>query len=374
MSERTRHVAIVGCGQLAQMMAQEGQALGISFSFLAEEGENTNCVEGLGVLVNLKDHESGKALYRALGCPEVITAEREQVDVGLLRELQQFCAVYPDPHIFEKAQHRLREKLALTESGLPVAPFVPALGADEVCRALNTLGYPAFIKSCENGYDGKNQWRVKNQAQLEDAIEDAHSHACVVEAAVDFSREVSLVGVRSVSGEVKTYPLTENCHRQGTLLVSKAPFNDSHLMEQASAYLDKLIRDWNYVGALTLEYFVTTEGLIVNEIAPRVHNSGHWTLVGADTSQFANHLRAILDMPLGETECLNPTSMINMLGVNKSPTQKNEGVWLYGKSLRPGRKMGHVILVDDCARRLSRRSDAVITELYAQVKPERDHY
>ncbi|WP_020414573.1 5-(carboxyamino)imidazole ribonucleotide synthase [Microbulbifer variabilis] len=366
MSERTRHIAIVGCGQLAQMMAQEGQPLGITFSFLAEEGENTSCVEGLGELVKLEEHESGEVLYQALGRPEVITAEREQVDVALLRKLQQFCPVYPDPHIFEKAQHRLREKLALTESGLPVASFVPALGADELRRSLGTLGYPVFIKSCENGYDGKNQWRVKNQAQLEDAIEEAQSQACVVEAAVDFSCEVSLVGVRSVSGEVKTYPLTENLHRQGTLLVSKAPFHDFQLMSQAQSYLDKLMRDWDYVGALTLECFVTTEGLIVNEIAPRVHNSGHWTLVGAETSQFANHLRAILDMPLGDTQCSSPTAMINMLGVNKSPSQKNEGVWLYGKSLREGRKMGHVILVDDCSRRLSRRSDAVIAELYSK--------
>ncbi|WP_226642697.1 5-(carboxyamino)imidazole ribonucleotide synthase [Microbulbifer variabilis] len=364
MSEATRHIAIVGCGQLAQMMAQEGKPLGITFSFLAEKAEDAGCVEGLGTLVRLDEASNGEELFQALGCPEVITAERERVDTTLLRELQRFCPVYPDPHVFEKAQHRLREKLALTASGLPVAPFVPAQGCDELKSALDKLGYPAFIKSCENGYDGKNQWRVKDAAQLQEAIEEAQELPCVVEASVEFSCEVSLIGARSVSGEVKTYPLTENLHRQGTLLLSKAPFQNAQLLASARAYLQKLMDDWDYVGVLSLECFVTSEGLVVNEIAPRVHNSGHWTLAGADTSQFANHLRAILDMPLGETDCPRPAAMVNMLGVDRAPPGENQGVWLYGKSLRRGRKMGHVLLLDDCATQLSQRSEAVIADLY----------
>ncbi|WP_444920021.1 5-(carboxyamino)imidazole ribonucleotide synthase [Microbulbifer sp. CnH-101-G] len=366
MSEVTRHIAIVGCGQLAQMMAQEGKPLGITFSFLAEKGEDAGCVEGLGTVIRLDEAGSGEDLFQALGCPEVITAEREQVDVALLRELQRFCPVYPDPHVFEKAQHRLREKRALTESGLPVAPFMPARGRGELLNALDKLGYPAFIKSCENGYDGKNQWRVKDAAELQEAIKEAQDLPCVVEASVDFSCEVSLIGARSVSGEVKTYPLTENLHRQGTLLLSKAPYQDEQLLASARAYLQKLMDDWDYVGVLSVECFVTSEGLLVNEIAPRVHNSGHWTLVGADTSQFANHLRAILDMPLGDTECPRPAAMVNMLGVDRAPTGKNEGVWLYGKTLRPGRKMGHVILVDDSSEELSQRCEAMIADLYQQ--------
>ncbi|GAB2887215.1 5-(carboxyamino)imidazole ribonucleotide synthase [Microbulbifer echini] len=364
MNKGTRHIAIVGCGQLAQMMAQEGESLGITFSFLAERDEDAGCVEGLGTLVRLEGGDSGEQLYRALGCPEVITAEREQVDVQLLRDLQRFCPVYPDPHVFEKAQHRLREKCALSESGLPVATFMPAQGREALQRALDTVGYPAFIKSCENGYDGKNQWRVKDAAQLREAVEEAQNLPCVVEASVAFSCEVSLIGARSVSGEVKTYPLTENLHRQGTLLLSKAPFSNAQLLARARAYLQKLMDDWDYVGVLSLECFVTDDGLVVNEIAPRVHNSGHWTLAGASTSQFANHLRAILDMPLGETDCPRPAAMVNMLGIDRPPSGNNDGVWLYGKSLRRGRKMGHVLLLDNCDIQLAKRSEAIIADLY----------
>ncbi|WP_445355659.1 5-(carboxyamino)imidazole ribonucleotide synthase [Microbulbifer sp. EKSA008] len=361
-----RRVAIIGCGQLAQMMAQEGQPLGVEFSFLAETGENTDCVKGLGTIVEMEPGQDPEALYQALGRPEVITSEREQVSVDLLRSFQPFCPVYPDPHITEKAQHRLREKRALTDSGLPVAPFAAAQGEKELREAVDQLGYPAFIKSCENGYDGKNQWCVKSAADLDAAIPQAGDQECVVEAGVNFACEVSIIGARSASGEIKAYPLTENRHRNGTLLLSTAPYDNPELLKAAEGYLATLLKDWDYVGVLAVECFVSESGLIVNEVAPRVHNSGHWTFVGPEASQFANHIRAILDMPLGDTACPVPVAMVNMLGVDVAPKQDNDGVWLYGKALRPGRKMGHVILQDPDMEHLRQRSESMIEELYGE--------
>ncbi|MCO1335438.1 5-(carboxyamino)imidazole ribonucleotide synthase [Microbulbifer sp. OS29] len=363
-----RRVAIIGCGQLAQMMAQEGRPLGVEFSFLAEGGENTDCVQGLGVIVQRKQGQGAEALYQALGCPEVITSEREQVSVGLLRALQRFCPIYPDPHIIEKAQHRLREKRALTDCGLPVAPFVAALKETELRGALDQLGFPAFIKSCENGYDGKNQWCVTNAEELEAALPQTSGQECVVEAGVDFACEVSIIGARSVSGEIKAYPLTENRHQKGTLILSRAPYANPELVAVAEHYLKTLLRDWDYVGVLAVECFICDRGLIINEVAPRVHNSGHWTLEGTEASQFTNHIRAILDMPLGDTSCPQPVVMVNLLGVDTAPKQLNQSVCWYGKKLRPGRKMGHVILQDFCEDNLRQRSEAVIKELYGAAK------
>ncbi|SDK68767.1 5-(carboxyamino)imidazole ribonucleotide synthase [Microbulbifer yueqingensis] len=367
-----RRVAIIGCGQLAQMMAQEGRSLGITFSFVALGEESTVCVQDLGEVVRVGDSPDAGSLYRELGCPEVITTEREDVPPGLLRALQEFCPVYPQADAVEKTQHRLREKLALLESGVPVAPFLPAENYHDVCAAIGYLGYPAFIKACESGYDGKNQWRVDSVAQLEQLRDELAPGSYVVEKGVPFSREVSIVGVRSASGETRSYPLTENRHENGTLLVSRAPAADGNgELETAQRYLATLLDDWDYVGVLTMECFVTRSGILVNELAPRVHNSGHWTLAGAPVSQFANHLRAILGMPLGDTTCAQPAAMVNMLGVDTIPRTPNEGVWLYGKRRRPGRKLGHVIMLDESTESLDRRVEEVLAELYTSDTPER---
>ncbi|SDZ81467.1 5-(carboxyamino)imidazole ribonucleotide synthase [Microbulbifer marinus] len=365
----TRRVAIVGCGQLAQMMAREGRPLGIEFSFVAEHGESTGCVEGLGEIVHAEAFDSAEALYQALGNPEVITAEREQVQVPLLRELEQFCPVFPRPDALADTQHRLREKQALVESGIPVAPFLPANSYEEICRAIESLGYPAFIKSCENGYDGKNQWRVDNPEQLGSLSEVIKPDAYVVEKGVNFIREISLIGARSRSGEVKIYPLAENHHQDGTLLLSLAPAAaaSDETMRAAESYLTKLLNDWDYVGALAMECFATDEGLLVNELAPRVHNSGHWTLGGAATSQFENHVRAILDLPLGSTSADRPTAMINLLGVDVVPDavkQSATNITLYGKTLKPRRKMGHMLLQSEDMAKLRDAAQKAIDLIY----------
>ncbi|WP_237064355.1 5-(carboxyamino)imidazole ribonucleotide synthase [Microbulbifer zhoushanensis] len=361
-------VGIIGCGQLARMMAQEGQALGLEFAFIALGKENVTCVKGLGEIVRAGEAPDPAALYQALGSPEVITTEREDVPLDLLRALEDFCPVYPRPDAVAKTQHRLREKLSLLESGIPVAPFLPAGDAHEISRAIRYLGYPAFIKACESGYDGKNQWRIDSPAQLEKIRGEIGNLPCVVEKGVPFTREVSIIGVRSASGETRTYAMAENLHVNGTLLVSRAPApqRDDEQLDTAHRYLETLLRDWDYVGVLAMECFVTASGVLVNELAPRVHNSGHWSLGGAATSQFANHLRAILDMPLGDTHCDRPAAMVNMLGIDTAPETPNEGVWVYGKSPRPGRKLGHVLLLDEDSARLDRRVEQVLAELYPE--------
>ncbi|WP_237059977.1 5-(carboxyamino)imidazole ribonucleotide synthase [Microbulbifer sediminum] len=363
-----RRVGIIGCGQLARMMAQEGQALGLEFAFVALGTEGTACVQDLGNVVRHEKGTDAATLFRALGSPEVITTEREDVPLDLLRALEPFCPVYPRPDAVAKTQHRLREKLSLLESGIPVAPFIPAENYHEVSAAIRYLGYPAFIKACESGYDGKNQWRIDGPAQLERLRPELGTLPYVVEKGMPFTREVSIIGVRSASGETRTYPLTENQHVNGTLLLSRAPAlpRDGEQLDIAQRYLQTLLQDWDYVGVLAMECFVTPSGILVNELAPRVHNSGHWTLGGAATSQFANHLRAILDMPLGDTGGSRPVAMVNMLGVDTVPDTANEGVWVYGKTRKPGRKLGHVLLLDDHGERLERRIGEVLAELYPE--------
>ena len=191
-----------------------------------------------------------------------------------------------------------------------------------------------------------------------------------MEKGINFSREVSLIGARTANGQVVTYPLAENDHYKGTLLVSTAPAPhvSEELQHTAETYLATLMNAWDYVGVLAMECFVTDDGLLINELAPRVHNSGHWTLAGVETSQFANHVRAILGMQLGDTHAARPAVMINMLGVDKKPALQNEGVWSYGKGLRPGRKMGHVILLDDTQEALAARIDSMLEELYGPSK------
>lgn len=365
-------VAIVGCGQLARMLALAGWPLGFQFSFLAEAGESDDCVRGLGPVVYRNAWTHISDLYRALGSPQVITVEKEHVDIELLRTLKQFCAVRPDTDIIRVCRHRGREKQFLADIGVPAAPFAWIDGVDDLPFAADQTGFPLIVKTCEMGYDGQNQWRLQDMPACLNFVQ---SHPglrdLIVESQIDFSRELSLIVIRSTSGAIEAYPPTENRHRNGILLSSIAPAKmQPGLHEQLVQIQTRILDHWDYVGVLTIECFEASGRILVNELAPRVHNSGHWTQQGCATSQFENHLRAITGMTPGNTRPHGHAAMVNLLGLNAPQSlwnDQNANIHLYNKIVRPGRKVGHINLYDQDRTVLQGRLHRTLETLYGPV-------
>ena len=342
------HIAIIGSGQLARMLALAGWRLGFSFSFYAEENENTSCVEGLGNIVQSTPHFIGEALYQALGHPDVVTVERESVDLNLLYSLAPFCAVHPCPEAIKYAQHRGREKRFLNELGIQTAPFELVNSDSDLNQAIGKIGFPCILKSCEDGYDGRAQWKFKHQKDVDDFLNDEGvKTGLILEGFVNFDRELSIISAHSRNGDYAFYPLTENTHRNGILVRSIAPaeLKSSALQEQAEFKARKIIDKFGYFGVLSIEFFEVNNELVVNEIAPRVHNSGHWTQAAGISSQFENHVLAISGHAPKNTQVRTHIGMLNLLGqtVDKQELCKgNVEIHEYNKSLRPNRKVGHV--------------------------------
>jgi 5-(carboxyamino)imidazole ribonucleotide synthase len=345
-------IAIIGCGQLSRMMALAGLPLGIKFSFINDTGaQTTDCVDGLGRIVSLptnwQKEQNIHALYNLLGKPNCITVEKEQVDVKLLQALQKHCDIYPNPEAIIACQHRYLEKQLLEKLSIPTSPFTYSLSANETVKKLQL---PMVAKSCSDGYDGKNQWVLKTS---EDVInfDNLNIQDYIIEAWIKFEREISLVSVRAKNGDIEHYPLTDNVHESGLLKQSIAPAIDQNntLTTQANAYMESLLTALDYVGVMAMECFVINGELMINELAPRVHNSGHWTQVGSVTCQFENHVRALTGLQLGSTKTLGTTGMINLIGTEKPPFESLSALsklhW-YNKSVKPLRKLGHVNFFD----------------------------
>ncbi len=371
------HVAIIGSGQLARMLALAGWRLGQRFTFFAEENENTSCVEGLGNLVqapiSVKDDtlSSAEALYRALGKPDVITVERESVDVDLLKSLQPFCLVGPNPNCVHIAQNRGREKSFANELGISTAPFALVSSEADLERAIGDIGYPCILKSCEDGYDGRGQWKFSQPEDLAEFIEtEGVKTELILEGFVKFERELSIISVRSTSGECAFYPLTENVHSEGILVRSLAPaeLDSQDLQQKAEKYAELMLNKLDYVGVFSIEFFSVGDELVVNEVAPRVHNSGHWTQAAGIASQFENHVRAITGLPLGETQPNTVTGMINLLGVSADKNEIHKGnvqLHEYNKELRPKRKVGHINVWSIDRRQVVKQLEQLEESLYS---------
>ena len=342
-------VAIVGCGQLARMLALAGWPLGLRFSFLTDANDNTDGVRGLGEIVLHQAAMSPAELFDALGQPDVITVEKEAVDTELLRALKQFCPVHPDPDAIYECQNRRRQKQRLNALEIPNTPHKFAQDAQSLAAATLQLDMPVIVKSAEHGYDGKNQWQVSKSGDLDSVCTAQQSGDWIVEKKMAFERELSLLAVRSTQGEIRFYPPTQNLHVQGILRSSIAPAQqvDPAKLEQMQQHLSNLLEHWHYVGVIAMECFVVDGNLLVNELAPRVHNSGHWTQQSDATSQFENHLRAIIGWPLGNTQPSTHSAMLNLVGVAPSTATTLSDIatlhW-YNKSLRPNRKLGHINL------------------------------
>ncbi len=338
-------VGILGGGQLGRMIALAGYPLGLRFRFLdpsphAPAGHLAELHSG-----PLEDPETLLRFARELDC---VTFEWESVPVEAARFLAERLPVYPPPDALATAQDRLTEKRFFREMGIPTPEFAPVDSRGDLDAAVARCGLPAVLKTRRLGYDGKGQAVLRRPEDLEPAWESLGGTPLILESFVPFQREVSLVAVRSRDGEAAFYPLVENHHREGILRLSLAPAPglSAGLQEQAETFGVRALEALDYVGVLAIEFFQQDGRLVANEMAPRVHNSGHWTIEGAETSQFANHLRAVLGLPLGSTAPRGHSAMVNLIGSAPSAESllrlPGAALHLYGKSAAPGRKIGHV--------------------------------
>lgn len=339
-------VGILGGGQLAQMMAQSGNGLGMEFMFLCPDPLACAAPYGQHLCAPFDDVKAGQQL---VSWAEVVTYEFENVPIELVSSLEGQVELHPSSQVLEVARDRLFEKCRFQRLDIPTAEFMPVEGLSELKRAIEVVGLPAILKTRTQGYDGKGQAVLRTLDDLATAWAQVGGVPCIVESMVRFSRELSIIAVRSQSGEVEFYPLSENYHREGVLRLSLSSRNNP-LQIQAQRLIGRLLEDMHYVGVLALELFQVGEMLYANEMAPRVHNTGHWTIEGAVTSQFENHLRAICGMPLGKTDAPVAAAMVNLIG--RLPSEAairevpNVVPHFYGKAERPGRKVGHITLID----------------------------
>ncbi|NMC22452.1 MAG: 5-(carboxyamino)imidazole ribonucleotide synthase [Serratia sp.] len=336
-------VCVLGSGQLGRMLRQAGEPLGIA-------------VYPVGL-----DAEPEAVPYQQ----SVITAEIERwPETALTRELATHTA-FVNRDIFPRLADRLTQKQLLDQLGLATAPWQLLADEAEWPQIFSQLGELAIVKRRVGGYDGRGQWRLR--AGEETTLPKDCYGECIVEQGINFSGEVSLVGARGHDGKTVFYPLTHNLHQDGILRTSVAlPEPDAALQQQAESMLSAILNELNYVGVMAMECFVVSEGLLINELAPRVHNSGHWTQNGASYSQFEMHLRAILGLPLPKPVVSTPSVMVNLIGTDVA-TQ-----WLsmplvnlhwYEKEVRPGRKVGHLNLNDASASLLKDNLTALIPML-----------
>jgi len=339
-------IGIIGAGQLGQMLGFAAAELGIETRFV-DPSENPPAARCGKVIQAAFDDEV--ALVALAETCDVVTYEFENVPVEALHHLQGIAPVYPPAEALRQSQDRLDEKHLFESLGIPLPAYHPVDSREDLQAAAEAVGLPMVVKTRRFGYDGKGQIVVKTADKLDSAWEQLGGQALIAEQWVPFDREVSCIGARSVSGEVAIYPLAQNMHVEGILHTSLSPADGDQLAAKAADYVRRLLDQLEYVGVLALELFVVGDELLANEFAPRVHNSGHWSIEGSITSQFENHVRAILDMPLGSTESVGHAGMVNLIGTIKDATRRLDIGTLhdYGKEPRPGRKLGHVTVVAD---------------------------
>ncbi|WP_440056073.1 5-(carboxyamino)imidazole ribonucleotide synthase [Pseudoalteromonas sp. T1lg65] len=367
-------VLVLGAGQLARMMSLSATHLDIQVS--AYDVGTESIIDPVTFI------KSELSLAEAISQADAITAEFEHIPDDVLSVCERSGKFFPGAQAIKTGGDRAIEKALLERAKVPCAPYKIITEKSHFLDAISSLGLPLVVKTCQAGYDGKGQWRVKSEQEIEAIWSEMNAflssgtalapHTIVAEQMIPFDREVSIIGVRSKSGEVKVYPLTENQHTHGVLTLSIAGKEKSEIQQQAEQAFSALSSSLNYVGVLAIEFFDVGGKLLVNEIAPRVHNSGHWTQQGCHASQFENHMRAVTGLPLGDTRLIQPTAMINVLGQSCIPTAVLQVAgttshW-YGKSAKPGRKMGHINV---SAKDLSALGDAL--SKLADILPEQDY-
>ncbi|MHA7878707.1 MAG: 5-(carboxyamino)imidazole ribonucleotide synthase [Saccharospirillum sp.] len=355
------HIGVIGGGQLGRMMALAALPLGVRLVFL--DPSEQACASATGTLVQ-GAYDDAAAVARLLTLSERVTFEFENVPPSTIAQIAEQQPAYPSAEALATARDRWAEKQLFRSLGIDLPPVAAVNSQDELEQAVADIGLPAVLKTRTLGYDGKGQAVLREAADVVGAYEALGRVPLVLEGFVDFDHEVSAIGVRSIDGDIRCYPLVHNEHRQGMLYRSQ-PLAAHPLQAQAEAALTAVMAHLQYVGVLAFEFFVQGDRLLANEIAPRVHNSGHWTIEGSAVSQFENHIRAIAGLPLGETRQVLPVAMYNLIG--RMPDQ---GAVLaipgchwhsYDKQPRPERKLGHITV--------TAASDAALHERCAQLEP-----
>jgi 5-(carboxyamino)imidazole ribonucleotide synthase len=371
------NILILGAGQLARMMSLAGAPLNLNV--VAYDVGSQKIVHPLTGEVYTT------SLEQAIESADAITAEFEHIPDDVLTLCCNSNKFYPGKAAIKTGGDRALEKALLNKTGVECAPYQLITEKAHLELAAKNLGKPLVIKTCQAGYDGKGQWRLKSDDQIEQiwsemadfiasGSQDA-PHTIIAEKMIPFDREVSIIGARDKYGNVAIYPLTENEHTNGVLTLSVAGKNNKQVEAQANDAFTKIANELNYVGVLAIEFFDVMGTLLVNEIAPRVHNSGHWTQQGCHCSQFENHMRAVAGLPLGNTELKHITAMINVLGQASIPaevlTLSDVTSHWYGKMPKPGRKMGHINVsahnMNDLSDKLSQLTDYLPEHVYPGI-------
>lgn len=352
-------VGILGGGQLARMMALAGAPLGLRFLLLDNV---TDACAGQFAPMLVGDYRDETILAEFAQKVDVATFDFENVPAESAHWLSAKVSVFPRPDALAVSQDRLAEKTLFRRLGIDVPDFRDITGFTGLQEAIADIGMPCILKTRRLGYDGKGQFRIKSAADIDAAWQalgaQAQTVGLILEAFVPFEREISVLAVRARDGEFRHWALTENWHEQGVLSASLSPATDCAAFESdAIGYARKVAEELDYVGVFALELFLCGGRLLANEMAPRVHNSGHWTIEGAETSQFQNHLRAVLGLPLGSTRSIGVSCMLNWIGSMPDASavlQECGGHWHdYGKAPRAGRKVGHATLREENAATLA---------------------
>ena len=337
-------IGIIGAGQLGQMLGYAAIALGHKPFFLDPSAAPP--AAAVGPVIQARFDDAVALAILAEKC-DVVTYEFENVPLSALETVAEFAPVRPTPDALKHAQDRLCEKRLFESLEIPIPEYRPVDSLDDLEAAAASIGLPLVVKTRRMGYDGKGQYVLRHVDQIAEAWQQLRSDSLIAEQWIKFDYEVSAIGVRTSTGVAVSYCLTRNEHSGGILQTSLAPVADDALTETASRHLHRLLESLDYVGVLALELFVVGGTVFANEFAPRVHNSGHWTIEGAETSQFSNHIRAITGEPLGSTENRGHAGMINLIGtIPEAARQQSAGsLHDYGKKPRPGRKLGHITIV-----------------------------
>ena len=366
-------VVVYGAGQLAQMMYLAGSPLGIDVQAVDVNNDT--------VVHPVSKTPLDTSLEQALESADALTVEFEHVPERLLEDAAKTNKLMPNIESILVGADRVREKKLLESMSVANCEHHIVTHLDQLDDCVSKLGSKLILKASRDGYDGYGQWRLSDEVDLpalKSALQglDLEAVPLVVEKMVAFDRELSLIGVRNANGDVRTYPLAENLHHQGQLHVSVAPATnvDAALQNQAHDIFAKLAKGMDYVGVLAVELFQVGDKLLVNELAPRVHNSGHWSQSGAVTSQFENHLRAVCGLPLGDTTAIGPSAMVNIIGCSSFSRDllSIDGSHLhwYGKSVREKRKMGHINVTTDSYESLGEKLMALSQYLPLEYFPK----
>lgn len=348
-------IGVIGGGQLGRMMAQAGLPLDIQLSFLDPSADA--CAAHFGTLIQ-GNYDESQAIDQLTDSVERVTFEFESVPAQTVAHIAQHLPVYPSAQALATARDRWLEKSLFQQLGIETAPLADIASQADLDAAVARIGLPAVLKTRTLGYDGKGQKVLREPADVTEAFAELGAVPMILEGFIAFDYEVSCIGVRSASGTLAFYPLVRNEHRQGMLYRSE-PMTQHPLQALAEQGVGQVMAALDYVGVLAFEFFVVGDRLLANEIAPRVHNSGHWTIEGSVCSQFENHLRAVADLPLGSTQTRGPVALYNLIGAlpDRHQVLAIAGAhWHdYGKAPRRGRKLGHITVTATTDEQLRQR-------------------